>query len=82
MRLTFNEVELVLIICSIVDVLQQQSLSLLALRYLCAYSSEVLNKQLSCFCHENQGFLAHILAVFIRVDDRSYSVHRQSHEFT
>lgn len=75
MRLTFDEVKLVLIICSIVDVLQQQSLSLLALRYLCTYSSEVLNKQLSCFCHENQGFLAHILAVLIHVDDRSNSIH-------
>ena len=75
MGLTFNKVKLVLIICSIVDVLQQQGLSLLALRYLCAYTPEVLNKQLSCFCHENQGFLAHILAVLIRVNDRSYSVH-------
>ena len=69
MKLTFNEVKLVLVISSIVDVLQQQGLSLLALRYLSAYTSEVLNKQLSCFCHENQGFLAHILAVFIHVDD-------------
>ena len=73
--LTFDEVKFVLVVCSIVYILHQQGLSLLALRYLGTYSTKVLYEQFCCLGHEHQSLLAHILIVIIHVYDLPHSVH-------
>ena len=81
-ELTFDEVKFVLVVCSIVYILHQQGLSLLALRYLGTYSTKVLYEQFCCLGHEHQSLLAHILVVIIHVYDLPYSIHWQSHKFS
>ena len=80
--LTSDEVKLVLVIGSIVDILHKQRFPLLTLCNLSAHTSKVLYEEFSSLGDEDKRFLGDHLALIVHVDDRPDAVHWQLHEFT